>query len=393
MTEPIQQIAAASLAPGASALALAAGAAPLVELPPEAENRLQAQADSYAAKLLASEFGSDAFRAQLDQANSIGRSSIAKASALTGELMTRSFSSISGDASFRSLQELRSTFAELNPGNQNLLSAHKILGFIPYGTKLQAYLRKYSSASNEIARLIKDIQGSKDMVNRDIAALDDLQSQMWSSATLLKEAAFFAERLDERLTREVETLRPTHPLKAEALEQEVLFYARQAHSDILAQLTVTLNAYRQAGMLKKTGRELANGCDRMATTGMSAMALAQAIARVMGTQIKVNDALRGSSEAIGDLIVGSSEQLGDHIEAVKQMASNPVIAAEKLKLSFDNTTKALESLDKSRSEALETMAKTNASLKALVAEADREIQERRGAASRPASPPSLDIPA
>ena len=49
-----------------------------------------------------------------------------------------------------------------------------------------------------------------------------------------------------------------------------------------------------------------NGCDRMATTGMSALATAQAVARAMGAQTKVMEMLNAGSQAIGDLIEQTS---------------------------------------------------------------------------------------
>jgi uncharacterized protein YaaN involved in tellurite resistance len=143
---------------------------------------------------------------------------------------------------------------------------------------------------------------------------------------------------------------------------------------------VNVNAYRQIGILKKTGRELINGCDRMATTGMSALATAQAVARATGTQIQVMEMLKASSGAIGDLIEQTSVMLGQHVEKTGEFASNPVVAVEKLKAAFDNTSKAMDSMDKFRKQALDNMAKNNTMLKELIDGAEKEIASRRGAA-------------
>jgi uncharacterized protein YaaN involved in tellurite resistance len=115
----------------------------------------------------------------------------------------------------------------------------------------------------------------------------------------------------------------------------------------------------------------------MATTGMSALATAQAVARATGTQIKVMEMLKASSSAIGDLIEQTSVMLGKHVEATGEFASNPVVAVDKLKSAFENTTKAIEAMDKFRSQALDSMAKNNTMLKELIEGADKQIAARR----------------
>ena len=55
-------------------------------------------------------------------------------------------------------------------------------------------------------------------------------------------------------------------------------------------------------VLKKTGREMVNGCTRVATTGMSALAEAQTVARATGNQIRVMEMVQGVNATIGNLI-------------------------------------------------------------------------------------------
>jgi len=352
----------------------------LVPVKEERKAELEQRVDAYLKDLLAAELGSEEFRAKLDAANALGRQSIAQASELTGRFMDKNFVGFEDSAAFQAINGLREVFQDLNPAREgDLLSPNKILGVIPFGNKLQAYFRKFDSAGDQIAKLLTQLRGAQDEVRRDVAALGEMEARLWEIMGKVKEAGLFAEALDQRLAGEVTRLKASDPLKAEALEQEVLFYARQAHSDLLAQQAVNVNAYRQVGVLKKTGRELINGCDRMATTGMSALATAQAVARATGTQIKVMEMLRGGSAAIGDLIEQTSVMLGNHVEKTGEFAANPVVAIDKLKAAFENTTKAIDNMDKFRSQALDAMAKNNAMLKELVDGAEKEIHARRGA--------------
>ena len=352
----------------------------LVALKPERAETLNVQVESYVQSLLAAELGSEEFRVKLDAANALGRQSIANASALTGRFMDKNFIGFSDSLAFKTIHDLRTIFADLNPARAgDFLSPHKLLGLIPYGNKLQAYFRKFDSAGGEIAKLLRELRTAQEEIKRDLTAQSDMEGQLWEGMNRIREAAFFADKLDARLASEVTTLKHTNLLKAEALEQEVLFYVRQVHSDLLAQQLVNVNAYRQIGILKKTGREMINGCDRMATTGMSALATAQAVARAMGAQTKVMEMLNLGSQAIGDLITQTSVMIGKHVETTGAFSSDPVIAVEQLKAAFDNTTHAMDAMDTFRTQALETMSKNTQVLKGMIESAERDMSARRGA--------------
>lgn len=353
----------------------------LVTLKSGTTDDLEAKVERFVQGLMGADLGSEEFKAKLDAAAAMGRQSIASSSTVAQRFMDKNFVGMEDSPAFKAINGLRNVFEDLNPAREgDLMSANKILGIIPFGNKLQAYFRKFDSAGDQIAQLMGELRTAQDEVRRDVAAMGEMEARLWEGMGKVKEASTFAERLDQRLATEVTRLKASDPLKAEAIEQEVLFYARQANADLLAQQAVNVNAYRQIGVLKKTGRELINGCDRMATTGMSALATAQAVARATGTQIKVMEMLKASSSAIGDLIEQSSIMLGKHVEQTGEMSSNPVVAVDKLKSAFDNTTKAIDAMDKFRSQALDNMAKNNAMLKEMIDEAQKEIATRRGAA-------------
>jgi uncharacterized protein YaaN involved in tellurite resistance len=358
-----------------------ASANDLIPIKAEEMSALDGKLEKFVQGLMAADLGSEEFKAKLDAAHAMGRQSIASSSAVSQRFMDKNFVGMEDSAAFKAINGLRNVFQDLNPTREgDLLAPNKLLGIIPFGNKLQAYFRKYESASGQIATLMEELRGAQDEIRRDVAAMGEMEAKLWEAMGKVKEAALFAEKLDQRLATEVTRLKTSDPLKAEAVEQEVLFYARQAHADLLAQQAVNVNAYRQIGVLKKTGRELINGCDRMATTGMSALATAQAVARATGTQIKVMEMLKASSSAIGDLIEQTSVMLGKHVEQTGEFSSNPVVAVDKLKAAFENTTKAIESMDKFRSQALDNMAKNNAMLKELIEGAETQIANRRGAA-------------
>jgi len=172
-------------------------------------------------------------------------------------------------------------------------------------------------------------------------------------------------------------LKASDPMRAKALEQEVLFYARQNLQDMQTQMAVNVNGYLSLDVLKKTSREMVNGCNRVATTGMSALAIAQTVARATGNQIQVMEMLTGVSNTIGDLVTETSRQLGQHVDKTAEFASNPLIGVQKIQEMFDNTFKAMDAMDNFRSKAIDTMGKNNQMLKEQVARSDQYLDRTR----------------
>ena len=156
---------------------------------------------------------------------------------------------------------------------------------------------------------------------------------------------------------------------------------------MLTQQAVCVNGYLSLEVLKKTCREMIIGCDRVATTGMSALAVAQTVARATGNQVKIMDMLSGVNSTIENLIAESGKQLNNHAERSAQFSSNPLLGVEKLKEMFDLTFKAMDTMDEFRTKAIEVMGQNNSIMKEQIGRAqgylDRARQERLRAIATP----------
>ena len=351
----------------------------MVPLKPEVQSKIDTQVASFVSSMLAEDIHSDAFKTRLDASFRLGREEIASAASLvTGRFMERNFVGIEDSNAFKSIQSMRGMLDELNPGRQgDLLSPQKILGFIPFGNKLQAYFRKFESAGSQIQSIMAQIYAARDDMQRDAAEIEQTKSKLWDAMQKLKGAIYFAEQLDSQIASRVDALKASDPMRAKALEQEVLFYARQNLQDMQTQMAVNVNGYLSLDVLKKTSREMVNGCNRVATTGMSALAIAQTVARATGNQIQVMEMLTGVSNTIGDLVTETSRQLGQHVDKTAEFASNPLIGVQKIQEMFDNTFKAMDAMDNFRSKAIDTMGKNNQMLKEQVARSDQYLDRTR----------------
>ena len=199
---------------------------------------------------------------------------------MRGRFIERNFVGVEDNSAFQAIQDMRGQLDALTSGkNGNLFQSQKLLGLIPHGNRLQSYFRKFQSASGQLQKRTQQIYAARDDMQRDVMDLEASRTKLWDAMHSLTAAIHFAETPDSKLATKVAGLQATDPLRAKALEQEVLFYARQNLQDMLTQQAVCTNGYLALEVVKKTGREMMNGCTRVATTGMSALAVAQTVAR------------------------------------------------------------------------------------------------------------------
>lgn len=355
-------------------------AAAMIPFKEETRTQVLTQADQFIADLLSLDPHSEDFRGRVDSAFRLGRKEIGDSTLLTNKFLDRNFIADADSPAFKVMSEMRILFEDLNPSKEgDLLAVHKLLGLIPFGNKLRAYLQRFDSAGESIRKTIDSLYGVQDELARDDQALYATMQKLLEALTRLKAADVFAEQLDAKLSAALDALKATAPGRAKAVEQEVLFYVRQASVDIKTQILVCINGYKMLEGLRKTGRELRNGCDRMATIGMSSLSIAATLARAQGYQLQVMDALKSSSRAIEGLIASTSSQFGQHVDRVAEFQSNPLIGVQTLQNAFDTTFAALDRMDEFRSKAIGAMGSNIEQLRGLIAKGEARMNREREA--------------
>ncbi|GGX06642.1 toxic anion resistance protein [Undibacterium macrobrachii] len=365
-----------------------------VPLTDDLKNAVEEQVDRFMQGLLTEDLQSEGFKARLDSAFALGREEISIASTLMqGRLMQANFIGMEDSSAFKAIQEMRGHLDGLNPGKEgDLFQAKKLFGLIPYGNKLQSYFRKYQGAAGQLQKSMQQLYAARDDMQRDVIDIEATRQKLWEAMQKLNAAIHFAETLDRRLHERVQILKTTDALRAQALEQEVLFYARQNLQDMLTQQAVCTNGYLALDVLKKTGREMMNGCSRVATTGMSALAVAQTLARATGNQMKVMDALSGINSTIENLVAETGRQLNQHADKVGQFAQNPMLGIDKLKEMFEQTFKTMDAMDTFRSKAIDVMGQNNHILQQQLQKAEHYLDKHRQQQARAATQLELSGP-
>ncbi|MBR7801112.1 toxic anion resistance protein [Undibacterium fentianense] len=358
-----------------------------VPLSADMKNAVEDQVEHFMQALLSEDLQSESFKTRLDSAFALGREEISIASGLMqGRLLQTNFIGMEDSSAFKAIQEMREHLDQLNPGKEgDLFQPKKLLGLIPYGNKLQSYFRRYQGAASQLQKSMQQLYAARDDMQRDVLDIEATRAKLWEAMQKLNGAIYFAETLDRRLHERVLALKAHDSVRAQALEQEVLFYARQNLQDMLTQQAVCTNGYLALDVLKKTGREMMNGCSRVATTGMSALAVAQTLARATGNQIKVMDALTGINQTVESLIGETGRLLNQHTDRLGQFAQNPMVGIDKLKEMFDQTFKAMDAMDTFKSKAIDVMGQNNHIIQQQLEKAEQYLDKHRQHQVREAS--------
>ncbi|MDI9628622.1 MAG: toxic anion resistance protein [Acidobacteriota bacterium] len=372
--------------------------------PPVTEEQrpvLDSKVTQFMGAIMSEESGSPEFSRQADAVRSMGDADIRRAAEMSNRLLdtpinemkTGGLSEVSKVSS--TLLELRRIIEDLDPGEVG--TQKKFLGIIPFGDKIQDYFRKYQSSQKHLNAILHALRSGQDELTKDNVSLNMEKQQLWDTMNRLNQYIYLAEQLDSRLSGAIAELQVTDPMKADALNKDVLFYVRQKHQDLLTQLAVSIQGYLAIDVIIKNNAELIKGVDRASTTTVSALRTAVITAQALGNQKLVLDQITALNATTAGLIERTSEMLRDNSVTIQQQAASSTVSVESLQKAFANVYQTMDSIDSFKIEALNTMSQTIGTLETEVAksraylERARQSDERRGLAEGITSTPNYDL--
>ncbi len=263
------------------------------------------------------------------------------------------------------LLDLRRTIEDLDPSNAT--GVKKLLGMIPFGDKLADYFHRYESAQTHIDAILKALYDGQDELRRDNAALEQEKAHLWEVMQRLAQYIYVAQHLDAALDAKATALDSTDADKAKALRDDVLFYVRQKHQDLLTQLAVSIQGYLAIDVIRKNNLELIRGVDRATTTTISALRTAVIVAQALANQKLVLDQITALNTTTSNLIESTSQLLATQSVDINKQAASATIGLDKLKAAFTNIYQTMDAIDSFKATALTTMATTISTLSDEVA--------------------------
>ena len=334
--------------------------APAVD--PAALPGLDSKVDTFLTALMAAEPRSPEFASKASDVRSMGDVDIRAAAESSNRLLQSPVRALQegglseGSTVGKTLLELRRTVEELDP--KEATGVKKLLGMIPFGDKIEDYFRKYQTAQSHLEGILHALRNGQDELGKDNAALNLEKQQLWDAMGRLNQYVYVAERLDARLSAAIAELEATDPDKAKAFREDVLFYVRQKHQDLLTQLAVSIQNYLAIDIVIKNNIELIKGVDRASTTTVSALRTAVIVAQALGNQKLVLDQITALNTTTSGMIERTSEMLRDNSVAIQQQAASATIGLPQLQAAFANIYATMDAIDTFKGEALDNMAAT-----------------------------------
>ncbi|EIZ81063.1 toxic anion resistance family protein [Novosphingobium sp. Rr 2-17] len=355
-------------------------AAGLVPVADEAKTKLQTRVDEFVEDLVREDSNSPEFGRKVDQITNMGRKEIAEAAGHSNRFLDRPIRAMDKEAGVGAdLAELRRTVEDLDPSTKGNLSApRKLFGIIPMGSKLRNYFDSYKSAQGHISSILTSLQGGKDELLMDNAAIDVERQNLWAALGKLEQMIFMSKALDTALEQKAADLDHTDPAKAKAVRETALFYVRQRTQDLLTQLAVSVQGYLALDLVKKNNVELIKGVDRASTTTVGALRTAVTVAQAMANQKLVLDQITALNTTTARIIDATGQMLKDNTARIHEQAAGSTIPLETLSRAFQNIYDTMDSIDAFKLKALDSMKQTVTALEGEVGKSKAYIARSHG---------------
>lgn len=323
---------------------------------------LDAKVDNFLTSLTSTKAGSPEFAKQAENVRTMGDADIRKAAETSNRMLDKPVTALregglaEGSTVGKTLLDLRRTVEDLDPGQAT--GAKKWWDKLPFNDKIEDYFRKYQSAQSQLNGILHSLRSGQDELTRDNVALNLEKSNLWAVMGRLNQYIYVAEKLDARLSAKIAELELSDPETAKTLSQDVLFYVRQKHQDLLTQLAVSIQAYLAIDIIIKNNIELIKGVDRATTTTISALRTAVIVAQALSNQKLVLDQITALNTTTSMMIQRTSEMLKDNSAAIQEQAASSTIGIEQLQAAFANIYATMDSIDEFKLKALDNMSTT-----------------------------------
>ena len=360
-------------------------AASMVRVDPATATRIDGMVDSYIKSLTSLEPHSLEFASKVHAIHTMGNDEIRQSASVSNRLLDKPVKAMEsgpfskGATVSKSLVDLRRTVEDLDPSQQGLLSPKHLFGLIPFGNRLRDYFGRYQSAQGHLNAIIQALYRGQDELRQDDAAIEQEKVNVWEIKGKLEQYLYLAGKLDAVLEAQINQIGQGDPERAKALREDVLFYVRQKHQDLLTQLAVNAQGYLALELVRKNNLELIKGVDRATTTTVSALRTAVIVAQALTNQKLVLNQITALNTTTGNMIESTSAMLKEQSGQIQEQAASATVSVEKLQAAFANIYATIDMIDAYKLQALDSMQKTIDALAGEVAKSQSYLQRAHNA--------------
>lgn len=350
----------------------------------ETQQQHAATAGEFLDDLLDAPLHSPEFQTKVAQLTRLGEDTMNQAADSANRMLQRPAAALAGagdDPASRtgsSLGELRQIVSELDPNRRDLTGGKRLRRFLPGGSAMERYFRKYESAQDQLDAITKTLKGGQDELRMDNAAIQTERDHLWDALGQLANYAVLARHLGDGLEERIAGLRAGGKTDdATTLETDALFYVRQRHQDLMTQMAVSVQGYLALDVVKKNNTELIKGVDRALDTTLGALRVAVIVSQGLAQQQIVLSQIEALNSTTSDMIVSTSQRLRSQGAAIHEQASQATVDPAKLQQAFDNVFQAMDEIDRYKVEAAHAMKQTVGVLEGQVNRSRLQLERSR----------------
>jgi uncharacterized protein YaaN involved in tellurite resistance len=369
-----------------------AAASTMVPLDQAALPGLEKMVEDYVGSIVMLDAHSPEFTKKAESIRTMGDADIRAAAALSNRMLDTPVRAVSkggfdaGSHVSQTLLDLRKTIERLDPAKAS--GVRKLLGIVPFGDQLRDYFHRYESAATHINAILNALYQGQDELRKDNAALEQEKVHLWETMQRLAQYVYLVQHLDASLTAKIAEIEASDTERVKALKDDVLFYVRQKHQDLLTQLAVSIQGYLAIDLVRKNNIELIKGVDRATTTTISALRTAVIVAQALANQRLVLNQITALNTTTSNMIESTSKLLASQSVAINEQAASSTIGIDKLEAAFTNIQQAMDAIDAFKVQALSSMQTTIDTLSAEVQKSQNYLARARDSDAHGAGEPN-----
>lgn len=290
-------------------------------------------------------------------------------------LLDRPLRYLKGEASdptlkvLEQLDSLRGMAIKLNPKESQGYKNNRFLGFsLPFnlGKKADNVMQNFRNSQDQLNDISENLRAGREELEADNIAMEDERTEQFARLSEHEQNAYIAASLYVKLKKRVETIRTTEPLRASAIEHELMYPLGQKRLDFLQDMAVAMNSYMSYQTIIMNNRELIRGVNRALSTTMQALTDAVIQSQMLDRQERTQASLQALNQTASDIILANAHRNEIQGLAIAKASSQATLDVKALSETMESIVRTVEGIQNHRKASLEVMEQNAEMLQSLV---------------------------
>lgn len=327
-----------------------------LEMEPGSIERIERLASDYVRSICALDPQDAEYQRTVADVQRLGEREFVATAAMSGRLLDRRFHAMSGLLTAkapmaRRLADLRKAVTNLDPSRMKLGGRHSEHQEIE---ELNRYFERFWREQGRIEETLAELTEGRMRLEQDNAAIEQEETSLATEMESLRQYAFLAGRLDDRLAEAIDAFAAAEQERADALRADVLYAVRRRRQEILTELAVVTQGYAALRIVERNNADVIRAIAGATTTTAAALRTAVMVAQAAASQRATLEQLEITSQATAALAAQAA--------AMQANLPDPGTRVAMLREAWTEVSAALDRVDAQKAEALRTISSADREL-------------------------------